>query len=175
MTSMDVKVTPFGYCDPSKPRLAEPDEIDDIMKLCRRLHHENGQHFPLDEAAVYERMTDALSRKKLGIVGVIGAHRKIEAIIYLVLSSFWFTQEMHVEELFSFVPPEFRRSSHAKLLIQFAKETADSLKMKLFIGVVSNIRTQAKVRLYRRLLGEPIGAYFLYGKGGYLQGTNTEH
>lgn len=176
MSIMEAKVTLVRYSSygPTKPRLAELDEVDDIMKLCRRLHRENGQ-FPMDDVMVRERIRDALTREKLGIIGVIGKHHKIEAVIYLMLSSFWFTQEMHVEELFSYVPPEHRKSSHAKMLIEYAKETADALKMRLFIGVVSTIRTQAKVRLYRRQLGEPVGAYFIYGKCGYLVGTDTEH
>jgi GNAT superfamily N-acetyltransferase len=173
MTSMDVKITPAGHYDPTKPRLAEPDEIDDVMKLCKRLDLENGR-FPTNWAKVYERMQEAVNRRS-GIVGVIGQHRKLEAIIYLVMSSFWNTDEVHIEEIFAYVPPEHRRSTHAKQLIEFAKETADSVKMRLFMGVLSTIRTQAKIRLYRRMLGEPVGAYFIYGKGGYLQGTNTEH
>jgi GNAT superfamily N-acetyltransferase len=173
MSMTEVKIAPVGYYDPSKPRLAEPDEIDEVMKLCKRLDLENGR-FPTNWVKVYERMQEAVNRRS-GIVGVIGRHRKLEAIIYLVMSSFWNTDEVHVEEIFAFVPPEHRRSTHAKLLVEFAKETADSMKMRLFMGVVSTIRTQAKVRLYRRMLGEPVGAYFIYGTCGYLQGTDTEH
>jgi hypothetical protein len=38
---------------------------------------------------------------------------------------------------------------------------ADKVGISLVVGIVSNIRTAAKVRLYRRVLPE-CGSYFLY-------------
>lgn len=186
--TMTVRVSEVSYgkpYDPTKPRLAEPDEINDVMAMCKSLHRENGQ-FPLDEEKVRARMIAALSRTQGGIVGVIGEHHRIEAMMYLTLSQFWYTNEMHVEEIFSYVspahrrspdvkPPFHRRPSHAILLVEWAKETADSLGLRLFIGIVSTIKTEAKVRLYRRLLGPPVGAYFIYGQNRQPAGNGTEH
>jgi hypothetical protein len=35
--------------------------------------------------------------------------------------------------------------------------------MPLMIGVMSNSRTDAKVKLYERQFGNPAGSFFLYG------------
>jgi hypothetical protein len=48
--------------------------------------------------------------------------------------------------------------------------------MPLLIGVLSNSRTEAKIRLYKRHFGEPAGAYFLYNArtGEAVGGASTE-
>jgi hypothetical protein len=44
------------------------------------------------------------------------------------------------------------------------------MEMPLLIGVLSNHRTEAKVRLYERQFGKPTGAFFLYnGSTGSVQ------
>jgi hypothetical protein len=75
---------------------------------------------------------------------------------------FWYTKEPHLEELWAFVRPEFRKSRNAQALVEFAKALAVELKRPLLIGVLSSHRTEQKVRMYRRKLGAPKGAYFLY-------------
>jgi hypothetical protein len=41
--------------------------------------------------------------------------------------------------------------------------TAEKLSVPLAIGVLSNSRTEAKIRLYERVFDSPAGVYFLYG------------
>lgn len=141
--------------------------------MCRHLHREIGL-YTLEEVFVRERMMEALNRTN-GIVGVMGAHHKLEAIMYLTLCSCWYTREVHLEEMFSYVAPNHRKSTHAKLMVEWAKEMADGLGVRLFIGIVSTVRTEAKVRLYRRQLGVPVGAYFIYGTNKQVAGNGTEH
>ncbi|MDE2101789.1 MAG: hypothetical protein KGL39_31370, partial [Patescibacteria group bacterium] len=62
----------------------------------------------------------------------------------------------------NYVRPEFRRTSNARDLIEFGKHCAKELGIPLVIGVVSNERTRAKMELYRRRLGDPVGGYFMY-------------
>lgn len=81
------------------------------------------------------------------------------------LGSVWYSDQTVLEELSSFVLPEFRRSNNAKDLIDFAKGCAKQIGVPLIIGIVSNHRTQAKVELYRRRLGAPAGAFFLANVG----------
>jgi GNAT superfamily N-acetyltransferase len=75
---------------------------------------------------------------------------------------FWYTSDAHLEELWAFVRPQFRRSKNAQALIEFAKALAVELKRPLLIGVLSSQKTEAKVKLYQRKLGAPKGAYFLF-------------
>ena len=140
-------------------RLAQPSEEDDLMEMCRMLHEENGL-FPMSEERVRQVLKMAFERKG-GILGVIGAPGKIEAMICMLISQIWYWDQWHLDELFSYCRPEYRKSNNAKLLIQFAKRCADETGMHLTIGVISDQRLEAKKRLYQRLLPEG-GAFFIY-------------
>lgn len=145
----------------SPVRIAGADEEESIMELCRELYHENGL-FSLDESLVRTMLQKAFT-KQGGIIGLIGEPGKIEAAIYMIISNFWYSRDAHLEELFSFVRPQHRQSTHAKSLIAFAKTCSDGLQVPLVIGIVSNERTEAKVKLYQRQLQKPAGAFFVYG------------
>lgn len=111
--------------------------------------------------------------KNGGIVGVIGQKGKLEAGIVLRVSNFWYANDPFLEEMGLFVHPDFRsaRGGRASKLIDFAKSCAAELNMPLMIGVLSNDRTSAKVKLYERQFGAPIGAFFLWGAKTGLEDT----
>lgn len=140
-----------------KARLADAPEL---LEMCRELHAENAM-FTMNEAKVRE-MLDRAFNQQGAIIGVIGPQGGIQGAIYLLISSFWYTDQFCLEELFSYVRPEYRRSTNAKDLVEFGKRCAVELNVPLVIGVVSNTRTEAKVGLYRRQLSDPVGAYFAY-------------
>jgi hypothetical protein len=145
---------------PSIVRLAVPEDKLAVFELCKMLHSENGL-FPMDDDLVQETMMKGINRNGgiLGVIGPIGG--PLEGMIYMLISNFWYSRKPHLEELFSYVPTEYRKSNHAKALIEFAKKCATD-DIRLVIGVVSNTRTEAKVRLYERRLGKPAGAFFVY-------------
>lgn len=144
---------------PSVVRLATKEDQDQLMHLCKLLHGENGI-FAMDDDLVIETLKKGFD-KKGGIIGVIGPSDKLEGMIYMEVSNFWYSRQPYLVELFNFVHPDYRRSNHAKSLIAFAKKCATE-DVKLIIGIISNERTQAKVRLYERQLGKPAGAFFVY-------------
>lgn len=139
------------------------------MLLCRALHQENGL-FPLDEEKVRQMLRRAFNREG-GLIGVIGPPGDLQAVIYMLLSTFWYSQSAHFEELFVYVRPEYRqtlelpeaeRFSRVKALADFAKWCSDSSGIPLVIGVVSDARTAGKVALYERFFGKPVGSFFYY-------------
>lgn len=142
-------------------RPATMADMPQLLEMGRALHDENGlmtvSEQRIQEAAVHGIQNDDI------IVGVIGPVGAVEAMIYLVVGKFWYTDDLHIEELFTYVKPEFRASKNAKALVQFARDTADRLGVPLLIGIISNARTKPKIKLYERMLGAPAGAYFLYG------------
>ncbi len=146
-------------------RIATRDDESQIIDLLHVMHFENGM-MPLDEQCAREFFSRAFDRKG-GIIGVIGDSKDIKAAIYLLLTRFWYTSAMHIEECFNFVRPDARKNKstnhYAPSLIRFAKRCADEIKVPLVIGVLTNNRMEAKVRLYRRSLGVPAGAFFVYG------------
>lgn len=132
---------------------------DEILHICRQNHGENGQ-FKLAIAKV-ENMVDKAFRNEGAIIGVVGRER-VEGLIFLLISQFWYTDDWCLEEIMNYVLPDYRRSTHAKDMIKFGVRCSDELSIPLVIGVVSNERTKAKVELYRRQLGEPVGGYFIH-------------
>jgi hypothetical protein len=142
-------------------RLATVADLPQCIELGVALHAENGL-MPLD----LDRITEAAYRAVRGehaVCGVVGPVGAVEAMICLTIGQFWYTDKPHLEELFSYCRPEYRKSKNAQALIEFAKGIAARFQVPLLIGIVSNTRTETKVELYARRLGKPAGAYFLFG------------
>ena len=101
-----------------------------------------------------------------GLCAVIGAPRgSIEGLVLLRTVKFWYSSETVLEERGLFIYPQFRsaKGGRARKLVEYSKHVADQLGMPLIMGVLSNTRTEGKVKLYTRLFGPPAGAFFLYG------------
>lgn len=146
-------------------RLAVEDDIPALLNIGREMHAENGI-MPLSERMANGMILNAI-RKHGAIGGVIGPVGTVEAAILLRISQMWYSEDFHLEDYLCYVRPQYRRSTRAKALIEFAKKAAVDLKVPLLIGIASNDRTEAKIRLYRRQLGPQAGALFLYnGKTG---------
>lgn len=153
---------------PSIVRKAVPQDRDSIWDLFRLLHEENGV-FTLSEHKINYLLDRILHPEKIGesdpgirgFMGVIGPVGKLEGLLVMVLGSFWYSDDIIFEEYANFVHPEHRKSNHAKALLAYSRHMADNVQIPLVIGIISNLRTAAKVRLYRRQLPEA-GSFFLY-------------
>ena len=143
-----------------KVRLVCDADVPALVAIGRELHSENGI-MPYSERRVYETIMRAVNRDRM-IGGVIGDAGDPEAVIFLTVGQFFYSEYPHLEELLAFVRPEYRRSNRAKALIIFAKQAAQELHVPLLIGVMSQQRTEAKARLYQRQLGKPAGSYFIW-------------
>jgi GNAT superfamily N-acetyltransferase len=147
-------------------RLAQPSDEPELISLLRLMWKEGGWR-PLDIDCAREIFARAF-RKQGGILPVIGAPGAIRAMMYLLITRHWYTRANHLEELFCFVHPEHRHSDYSKLLIEHAKQWSDDLsktagmKVPLLMGVLTNKKMSAKVRLYRRFFGMPAGAFFIH-------------
>lgn len=138
------------------------------MDLCHALHQDNGL-FSMDESLVREMLYRAFDRKG-SVIGVIDGDSEIAGAIYMLLSHYWYTTQTHLEELFNFVRPGYRKSGYADELLEFSKECQRKIGVPLIVGIVSNHRTEAKVRLYSRQFGTPAGAFFVVG-GQWIRDT----
>lgn len=141
-------------------RIATREDEPELLRLLKLMHAEGGL-FPLDEDRARQMFAKAFDRKG-GIIGVIGPPDDIEGLIGLLITSFWYTRENHIEEYCNYVRPDKRQTTHAKTLISFARQCSDAIEIPLVIGVMTNRRVVEKVRLYRRSLGNPAGAFFVY-------------
>lgn len=139
-------------------RYALPADYPHIIEMSEELHRENGHStidYPIAEAAIM----DAINGNK-ALIGVIGPVGALQGIVFLRFASFWNSSDIFLEELFVYVPPPYRKTPNAKTLIKFMINTADRLDLPLFTGVLSSHRTKAKLRLYEKHLGAPVGGYF---------------
>lgn len=141
-------------------RKATAADEDQLMEMCRSLHKENGL-FSMSEDRVRARLRAAFENQG-AIIGVVGETGRIEGSIYVMISNFWYSTDYHLEELWNYVLPQYRKSTNAKNLIMFAKRCSDELGIPLVIGVLSNQDTARKVEMYRRQLNAPAGAFWLY-------------
>ena len=150
----------------AKPRLATPIDEPELLDLIRKMHAEGGMR-ALDMDCVRETFARAFDRKG-GILAVIGVPGHIRAMLYVLITRFWYTRESHLEELFNWVHPEHRKSDYSRILIRYAKKCSDEIssganeKVPLIMGVLTNNRMAAKVRMYRQEFGIPYGAFFVH-------------
>ena len=144
--------------------IGTPEDVDQLMALALAACEENGFLTP-NPVKLLQEIWSALNQDR-GICGVIkNADGQIEGAILMRLGDMWYSDQQVVEERGVFINHNYRnaKGGRARRLCQFAKQVSDSLQMPLIIGVLSNSRTEAKVRLYKRQFGEPSGAFFLYG------------
>lgn len=154
----------------SKIRLAQPSDEPELLHLFRMMHAEGGYR-RLDIDCVREVFARAFE-KKGGILAVIGVPGQIRSMMYLLITRHYYTRDNHLEELWNWVHPNHRNSDYSKLMIEYAKKCSDDIsegsvakggeKVPLVMGVLTNKRMSAKVRLYRRFFGMPYGAFFLH-------------
>lgn len=148
-------------------RLAAPDDEEGIIAMCRRLHQENGL-FTLNEFKVRDCIRRCYN-KQGAIVGVVGPPGELQGSICMELTTFYYTDDMHLAELWNFVDAPYRRSRNAEALIRYALDwqrklqQQSKLQLPFFTGIITDKQMRAKVRLYRKLLGCPVGAFFLVG------------
>jgi GNAT superfamily N-acetyltransferase len=166
---------------PSIVRVAGPADHQEIWRLFLQGHRENGQ-FTLAPEKVEWFLSRALVPDAIpewdtgprGAIGVIGDVGRLEALVFVCIGTHWYSHDRHLEEFIVYVDPECRRSGHAKALVEWMKTQSDRTHLPLLTGIISNERTEAKVRLYRRML-PPIGAFFLYGNKGSVHSSSAAY
>lgn len=164
---------------PSVVRIATEADRLEVWRLMLQSHNENGM-FPLAPERVDWWITRMLNPDSIpdwdtgprGTIGVIGPVGHLEGLVFVIIGGFWYTSHRHLEELVVYVDPEFRQSNHSKTLIEWMKKQSVYTDIPLLTGVISNHRTEAKVKLYERMNLPKVGAFFLFnGKGSVIDSS----
>lgn len=146
-------------------RLAKPEDADSIMACLRLMHEENGL-FSLSEGKVRAIINSALAPdpdvKVPPMIGVIGPVADVEATMCLTLAQPYYTDDWHLGDMWCFIRPDSRKKNHISGLLEWAKSCEEKVGIPLMTGVISNKRTAAKVRIFSKHFGEPLGAIFMW-------------
>ena len=152
---------------PSIVRLATPNDATELWRLTLQANKENALRTLAPERinwmmnrALYPELIPLGDMGPRGVIGVIGQEGALEGLVFLLIGQFWYSNEKHLEELIVFVDPMHRRSHHAKAMIRWMKQQVDYTGLPLLTGVLSRENVDRKLALYKRLLGDPIGAFF---------------
>lgn len=172
---------------PSIVRAAVPDDRGELWRLFRAHAAENAL-FPMSEAKVGWMLERVLHPEQIapddagprGVAGVIGRIGALEGAILLVIGSPWYSDAVTMDDCMNFVDPAHRKSDHSKALISYSRHLTDQVRaghpdFRVMVGVVSTERTAAKVRLYTRHLGEPVGAFFMYPRAAEMKPLANMH
>lgn len=163
---------------PVTVRVGTPEDVHAVMDVALMACSENG-FVKVDPALLLADIWAALNLHE-GIMGVIGEPGgPLEGVVLLRVGTMWYSSENRVlEERAIFVHPDYRsaKGGRAARLCEFSKSASDTLGIPLTIGILSSERTASKIRMYRRVLGEPSGAYWLYNAktGGHLPPTISD-
>lgn len=150
----------MDFADCPDIRLAEIEDIPSLMALTRLAAEEDAQH-EYDPDKVFN-VVRRHYEKTGGLVAVVGPKGEpIRGYLIMIIDEIWYSPDYQLLELSLFVDPKHRKSTYAKQLMAFSKQASDGLMLDLTIGVLSNERTAAKVRLYQRQFNQ-VGAYFMY-------------
>lgn len=145
---------------PDEVTLATPADLPEMFDVLMENYRENGIH-SLNPEKVAAWIAMGCNRDRSAI-GLIKGPTGIEATCGVVLGCMWYSDDPYVEEVWNYVRPDYRKSTHAKHLIMFAKWFAESLSIPLLMGIMTTTRLQAKERLYERQMTK-VGALFLHG------------
>lgn len=152
---------------PSIVRVAGPADHREIWRLFLMGHRENGIFTLAPEKVDYflqrtlypEGIPEGDTGPR-GVIGVIGPVGSLEGLVFLTIATYWYSHDKHLEDFLVYVDPEYRKSHHAESLIKWMKSQVEATRIPLMVGIVSNHKTEAKCRLYRRMLPK-IGELFL--------------
>jgi hypothetical protein len=160
-------------------RVAVPQDEREVCRLLMLAQAENAmcetdnlRVLNIVRRFLYAHMIPPQDQGPRGVIGVIGDRGGIlEGLCMIGISQMWYSSVQHLEELIVYVDPECRnttgRIGHAKALTNWIKEQSERTNLKIFTGVISNHRTEAKCRLYRRSF-EKVGEFFAYAPKGMM-------
>lgn len=142
-------------------RPARQGDEEALYNFLCLLHNENGLA-PMNPDKVRFMISRATADNPSLFVGIIEGPDGIEASVGLGISEWWYSTDQHLEEVWTFVHPDHRKSTHAKHLYRFAKWSADRLSMPLLVGILTRKELEPKMHLVQREMAQ-VGALFIHG------------
>lgn len=151
--------------NPERIRLAVPSDELELMELCRRNHEENGiGSFSSERVQRVFQAAFAPTATEFAVIGVVGGSA-IEGSVGLMIDQPWDSTTYLLMERWNYVLPAYRHTTNLRDLTAWAKRMSApapvGMGLPLQIGAISTRRTESKIRLYGRQLGEPVAVAWL--------------
>jgi len=163
MEAVAIKEQPEPYV-----RIAGPADYQECWRLLLQAFNENAMmSLAPDKVSWFlARCLDPQSiplgdTETRGVIGVIGEPGALVGLAFLTIGELWYSHDKNIEEFLVFVDPEHRRSNNIDLLHQWMKDQVEVTGIPLISGIISNNRTEAKCRLYRRRF-QKMGEFFIH-------------
>ena len=152
----------IAEANPDRVREATAEDQGDLLDLCRRSHEETGIG-PFSAIKTLAAIDGAI-RHGVGVVGVVGMDR-VEGSAGLFFEEPWGSETTILISRWLYVLPEYRASTHLRDLAAWAERLSHphpvGVGVPVLVSEVASRRTEAKQRLYRRHMGEPVAVTWL--------------
>lgn len=134
-------------------------DLEGVFQLLKVMHAEVGQQ-SFNEPRVRAWIKDVLDN---GVILLAMEGTAIAGTMGVQPGQWPWTDpdEWHLQERWTFVHPDYRRSRHARNMIEAAKGAARHLGIPLVAGVFSDKDHERKIKLFERQLPR-IGAVFFW-------------
>lgn len=165
--------------EPCVVRLADAEDEEQLLALCRMDHEENGIRDGLGKLDPFspDKVRAIIQRAVMpnrnepnagqSVCGVIGPRGGLQASVYLERTDYGYSDRPILRERWAIVAPEYRKTPHFHSLAEFSKTIAECLERTLIAEPTSVHRIEAKDRFYTRKFGvERSGSIFIYTHAG---------
>lgn len=149
-------------------RLAQRADLGEVRALLYAMHREMPQA-PISESRLTATLEQVLARGAIFLT--LDGEGRAVGTCGLLVDAPWWSEQRWVRDLWLFVVPAQRRTPHGRALLRAARRFAAGVPAPLFMEVWGGSaaggarRVAAKIRLYRRELGEPSGATWVLEGG----------
>ncbi len=156
----------------SKVRLANYDDTNSIVDMCMAFFSSTPRVVPVSEDRVRATLNSLLPKGRndpnvgSAWIGVIGNPGELVGSVGLVVQNPWHSEHSHIQQLWSFVLPEHRRTPHTSQLISFSAAKAEEIMAPVVADRAST--PAAMERFYLRAGWVPVGSVFQYTPEGMM-------
>ena len=145
--------------NPTPVRIARPQDELGILDLCWLAHGERSER-SLNKVKVQTMVRSCLTGQ-CGMIGIVEVASDVRAMVGLIVSSAWCSDDLELHDWLVFVRPDCRHLRYLTPLLAFAKQQSIRLNLPLWMGFIGDERAEAKARAYHRHLPK-FGEFFRF-------------
>lgn len=146
-------------------RVAQSDDIAEILPLLRAMHTEIGQ-FSMDEEKVATGIADVVAA---GAAFVLVEEGEIVGSIGLAGAEPWYTRERLIIDRWIYIAPDHRSPHSFEMLVAAARAAGQALGKRVLLQLYTTRDTQRKELLFRRHGDQVLRVYQFEPVGGQFE------